>query len=92
LEAGGVGIDDEIVRIAGVAYEECFGRKAVVRDFPATCEQAIFTGENVPAIIYGPGSIKQAHIKDEFLEISQLTGACKFYETFARRIFKITAE
>jgi len=90
LEAGGVGRDDEIVQFAEVAHAECFGRKAVVRDFPATCEQAIITKENVPAIIYGPGSIKQAHIKDEFVEISQLADAVKFYETFARIIFKTT--
>ena len=33
----------------------------------------------VPSIVFGPGSINQAHTKDEFLEIDQLEKAAEVY-------------
>jgi acetylornithine deacetylase/succinyl-diaminopimelate desuccinylase family protein len=87
LDAGGVKQDSDIVLKAKAAYGKCFGKEPVVRDFPATCEQVIFTSENIPAIIFGPGSIEQAHVKDEFVEIGQLEEASIFYRAFAEEVF-----
>ena len=36
---------------------------------------------NIPTVIYGPGYIKQAHIDNEFIELSQLVDASKVYAT-----------
>jgi acetylornithine deacetylase len=36
----------------------------------------------VPSIVFGPGSIDQAHTKDEFLEIDQLEKAAEVYFQF----------
>ncbi|GHV40453.1 hypothetical protein FACS1894187_21420 [Synergistales bacterium] len=60
-----------------------------MRDFPATCEQVIFTREQIPAIVFGPGSIEQAHVKDEFVSIDQLEKASVFYQAFAEQIFRL---
>jgi acetylornithine deacetylase len=33
----------------------------------------------IPAVIFGPGSISQAHTEDEFVEIEQLKKAARVY-------------
>jgi len=37
----------------------------------------------VPSVVFGPGSIQQAHTKDEWIEISQLERAADVYYRFA---------
>ncbi len=37
------------------------------------------SGAGVPSIVFGPGSIEQAHTKDEFLKIDQLEKAAEVY-------------
>ncbi len=37
----------------------------------------------VPSVVFGPGSIDQAHTKDEFLEIDQLEKAAEIYFQFS---------
>ncbi|MDR2588467.1 MAG: M20 family metallopeptidase, partial [Spirochaetales bacterium] len=82
LGSGEVEADSEIVRLASRAYRSAFGEDCRVRDFTATCEQTIFTGKGMPAIIIGPGSIEQAHIRNEFIAVSQLEKAVLFYKAF----------
>jgi acetylornithine deacetylase len=36
----------------------------------------------IPTILFGPGSIDQAHSVDEFIEVSQLEQAVTFYRQF----------
>jgi succinyl-diaminopimelate desuccinylase len=36
----------------------------------------------VPSVVFGPGSIDQAHTKDEFIEIEQLEKAAEVYYQF----------
>jgi acetylornithine deacetylase/succinyl-diaminopimelate desuccinylase-like protein len=84
LGPGEVASDSEIVRLASRVYRDCFGEDCRVGDFSATCEQTIFTGRGMPAIIMGPGSIEQAHIRNEFIEIAQLDKAIIFYEAFLK--------
>jgi acetylornithine deacetylase/succinyl-diaminopimelate desuccinylase family protein len=86
LGPGEVVSDSEIVRLAGQVYRECFGEDCRVGDFTATCEQTIFTSRGMPAIIMGPGSIEQAHIRNEFVEIAQLDKAVRFYKAFLNAV------
>jgi acetylornithine deacetylase len=37
---------------------------------------------HIPAVVFGPGSIDQAHTKDEFLELSQLDQAVEILYRF----------
>jgi acetylornithine deacetylase len=39
----------------------------------------------IPSIVFGPGSIGQAHGADEFVPIDHLVTATRFYEGIARR-------
>lgn len=62
--------------------EKVIDKSPLVTTFKATCEAPFLSiDKNIPTIIFGPGSLKQAHIKDEFVEISQVLMATKvFYE------------
>ncbi len=86
LGAGEVSADSEITKLASEAYEKSFGKKPKVCEFSATCEQTLFTKNGIETIIVGPGSIEQAHIVDEFVEIKQLNKAVVFYEEIVRNI------
>ena len=37
----------------------------------------------VPSVVFGPGSIAQAHTKDEWIEVAQLDWAAEVYYRFA---------
>ena len=41
-------------------------------EFPAGTEAGIYAATGIPVIVMGPGDIAQAHIADEFLDVSQL--------------------
>lgn len=41
-----------------------------------------FTGTYVPSVVFGPGSIDQAHTSDEYIEIAQLNKAADIYFDF----------
>ena len=86
LEPGEIPSNHRFVKMAADVFEREMKRAAVVRDFPATCEQVLFTREGIPAIIVGPGSIKQAHTVDEFVEISQVEAASRYYEALVRNM------
>jgi acetylornithine deacetylase/succinyl-diaminopimelate desuccinylase-like protein len=38
---------------------------------------------NIPSVIFGPGSTKQAHTTNEFVEIDELIKASKIYALIA---------
>lgn len=40
------------------------------------------SANGIPSVVFGPGSIDQAHTKDEFLEIAQLEKAAEIYFQF----------
>ena len=50
-----------------------------IKDFPAGCDQYIFSGKNMDTILVGPGSLKQAHTANEYIEVSELEKAERFY-------------
>lgn len=39
---------------------------------PWFCDAAVFARQGVPAVAFGPGSIRQGHTKDEFTSVSQV--------------------
>jgi succinyl-diaminopimelate desuccinylase len=43
---------------------------------------------NIPAVAWGPGSIEQAHVTNEFVEIQQLVDALKILAKFTLQFFK----
>ena len=46
------------------------------------CDCTKLSRAGIPSIIFGPGSIAQAHTRDEFVELSQVQTALEFYQHF----------
>ena len=87
LAAGEVSPASEIVEKAVVAYQHVFGKQAVLRDFTATCEQSLFMHAGIDSLIFGPGSIQQAHVDNEYTTVSQLQAATAFYHALLKEFF-----
>lgn len=82
----------DVVRIAGsealdtdpshplvAKLVEAGGRPAGAAWF---CDAAIFSSRGIPAVAVGPGSIAQAHTKDEFIEVADLEAGLEFFKKF----------
>jgi acetylornithine deacetylase/succinyl-diaminopimelate desuccinylase family protein len=46
------------------------------------CDCTKLSRAGIPSIIFGPGSIAQAHTNDEFIELKQMQTALEFYHQF----------
>jgi acetylornithine deacetylase/succinyl-diaminopimelate desuccinylase-like protein len=46
------------------------------------CDAAIFSALGIPAVAVGPGSIAQAHTKDEFIEVAALEQGVEYFKKF----------
>ena len=46
---------------------------------PYGTEAALYAKHGVPSVVLGPGSLKQAHIVDEFVEIREAKRASSIY-------------
>ena len=53
---------------------------------PWFCDAAVFSQNGSPAVALGPGSIAQAHTKDEWISIEQLKKGAAFFENFLRSL------
>jgi len=49
---------------------------------PWFCDAAICSGYGIPAIAWGPGSVNQAHTKDEFIEVKELEKGAEVFKAF----------
>ncbi len=77
--AGGVESNSPIVQWATEKYIRAFHHDPVITSFPACCDLHHFTDAGFPAILYGPGSIRQAHTANEYVSIDELRKAFDFY-------------
>jgi acetylornithine deacetylase/succinyl-diaminopimelate desuccinylase family protein len=46
------------------------------------CDAANFADQGIPAVALGPGSMKQAHTSDEFIELAELERGVQFFRNF----------
>jgi acetylornithine deacetylase/succinyl-diaminopimelate desuccinylase-like protein len=53
---------------------------------PWFCDAAFLAAAGTPAIAIGPGSIAQAHTKDEFIAVSDLEAGVDFFRRFLSRL------
>lgn len=51
----------------------------VLKGFGATCEASFFSEKGIPTVIYGPGSLDQAHNMDEYIDKNHLLPCAKIY-------------
>lgn len=49
---------------------------------PWFCDAAVFSSADIPAVALGPGSIRQAHTKDEWITVEAVREGVKFFTRF----------
>jgi acetylornithine deacetylase/succinyl-diaminopimelate desuccinylase family protein len=60
--------------------EEILGKKPEEKALLGTCDARFFNNTaHIPAVIFGPGTLGQAHVPDEYIDIDQLVSASKIY-------------
>ena len=79
LPAAYVNPDHELVQAAKRALAKVTGQAAEVGANPAMTMAHVLITRGVPAIIYGPGSIAQAHTADEWVRVEEIERAPLFY-------------
>jgi acetylornithine deacetylase len=58
------------------------GRDSQPCGVPFGSDASKLARSGVPAVVFGPGSIDQAHAVDEFVELAQVEEAARFYRAF----------
>lgn len=72
-------VNSEIVLWAKRVFEISHKEQAQIASFPACCDLCKFMTAGFPTILYGPGSIEQAHTDNEYVDLDQLRQAYDFY-------------
>jgi acetylornithine deacetylase len=62
-----------------------FGAPGRAIGVPYGTDAPAFAGDAIPTVVFGPGDIRQAHTKDEWIAIEQLELAAEIYYQFACR-------
>lgn len=79
---GAISKEEKIVQGLKKAIKLATGEEAIIKGFEATCEASlIMENANMPTVIFGPGSIAQAHNTDEYIEIQQLVKGSEIFAT-----------
>lgn len=79
LGAGEVAENSSVVALAQKALAQINEEHSDVTYFGAACEQSFFTDHGIEAIVFGPGSLEQAHTVDEYVPLCHLDVATQFY-------------
>jgi acetylornithine deacetylase len=70
-------------RLVGAAAARILGR-ARFKAVPWSANSGIFRQAGIPCILFGPGSIRQAHTADEWVELDQVVRAARVYAEIIR--------
>lgn len=73
--------NEEVVQVASETLQS-MGLPGTPVGVPFGCDATKLSRAGVPSIVFGPGSIAQAHTADEYVEIAQVEKACEFYRQF----------
>jgi succinyl-diaminopimelate desuccinylase len=82
LQASEIEPDEEVVSILGRSVKKVTGRKARIEGFDATCEMVHLVKMGIPTVIFGAGSLSQAHRADEYVNVEEIIAAAKIYAEF----------
>ncbi len=77
-------VDHPVVQTCAQAHREAVSPQRVddrdlFQAFNAVCDAAFLNKAGIPTVIYGPGSILQAHAVDEYVNIAELITATKTF-------------
>ena len=69
----------ELVQVVRDAHKAVAGYKPGITSMPAACDATFYSQHGIPAVVYGPGDLADAHIVDEGVDTTQLVHAAKVY-------------
>lgn len=84
MESGGLSdknnrsLAERIAKLVGAK-----GRRSDIVGVPYGTDAAVLSATGVPTVVFGPGSIAQAHTADEFIELDQLEFATDIFHHIA---------
>lgn len=78
-----VALDSAPCRLAAVACTRALGEARFVTA-PWASNAGVFAAVGIPCVLFGPGSIRQAHTKDEFIELAEVARAVDVYAAMIR--------
>lgn len=89
IAASFINKEHPLVQILAKASKDVRGFDAKIKIFEATCEAPFLSvDKGIPTLIFGPGSLRQAHVKDEFVEIEQVVTASQIFIELALRLLQ----
>lgn len=74
---GSVDADEAIVKALQENVKSVLNKEIEPIGLGAAADTAILTKHGIPAVMFGPGKVSQAHQKDEYVEIEDLVKATK---------------
>lgn len=81
---------DRVCRIVKGAYKDTFHEDAIVTYFKGCCDMAFFYNAGfTQTLLMGPGSMNQAHVVDEYIEVDELHRAVDFYTEVVKQVQRI---
>ncbi|MFA5027123.1 MAG: M20 family metallopeptidase, partial [Candidatus Methylomirabilota bacterium] len=76
-----------LVRAMAASARAVRGDDVTLKGFEATCEAPFFSVDHgIPTLVFGPGSIRQAHTRDEYVEIVEYLNGAKIYVDLVQRL------
>ena len=89
LDPTEISVDEPIVRAMLQASKDALGKELPIRGSRYACDSPYLVNEGkIPTLVFGPGSIDQAHRENEWVEVEQLVDAAKVYAIAAIRFLK----
>ena len=83
MPGGEISPEDDFVTLCCETAGQVRNQEVVPQAFDASCEQCFLIKAGIKTVILGPGSLDQAHTRDEFLALEQLEQAARIYEGIA---------
>jgi acetylornithine deacetylase len=78
FESGQTPVDAPILRELSACHEAMAGESPALEGVPYGSDLRLFTNHaRIPAVLYGPGDVANAHSVDEFVELEQVVTATK---------------
>ncbi|HEX3702081.1 MAG TPA: ArgE/DapE family deacylase [Vicinamibacterales bacterium] len=78
FESGETPLDAPIVRLLAAQHARAIGRTPTLEGVTYGSDLRLFTNHaHMPAVLYGPGDVAQAHAVDEWIQIEEMLTACR---------------
>jgi len=89
VDASEIPLGAAIVSRSLEAVSEVTGTAATPKGFVAVCDMRFLVNEGkIPTVILGPGSMDQAHVTDEYVEVQQLVNSAGIYYLIAKKLLE----